>query len=59
VQSATAMIVKTARVILGSLALGGPRPLPADACDRIFTRPDEIYRAQLLEARTGKADTHV
>jgi rhamnose utilization protein RhaD (predicted bifunctional aldolase and dehydrogenase) len=42
----TAMYVKTARVILGTYALGGPRPMSPEAVARIHTRPDELYRRQ-------------
>lgn len=48
VQAITAMAVKTARVILGTYALGGPHPLSAEAASRIHTRPDEAYRRQML-----------
>jgi L-ribulose-5-phosphate 4-epimerase len=51
VQQITAMAVKTARVILGTYALGGPHALSAEAVARIHTRPDEAYRRQLLRGR--------
>jgi rhamnose utilization protein RhaD (predicted bifunctional aldolase and dehydrogenase) len=44
VESITAMVVKTARVILGTYALGGPHFLSPEAVARIHTRPDEAYR---------------
>jgi rhamnose utilization protein RhaD (predicted bifunctional aldolase and dehydrogenase) len=44
----TAMAVKTARVLLGTYALGGPHFLTSRAADRIHTRPDELYRRKLL-----------
>ncbi|MGD9048971.1 MAG: class II aldolase/adducin family protein [Anaerolineae bacterium] len=44
VENITAMYVKTARVILGAYALGGPRFLRPQDVDRIHTRPDELYR---------------
>jgi rhamnose utilization protein RhaD (predicted bifunctional aldolase and dehydrogenase) len=44
VENITAMYVKTARVILGTYALGGPRMMTADAVARIHSRPDEHYR---------------
>jgi rhamnose utilization protein RhaD (predicted bifunctional aldolase and dehydrogenase) len=44
VENITAMYVKTARVILGTYALGGPKPMTPEAVDRIHTRPDELYR---------------
>jgi len=46
VENITAMYVKTARVILGAYALGGPHALSAEAVARIHTRPDEQYRRQ-------------
>jgi rhamnose utilization protein RhaD (predicted bifunctional aldolase and dehydrogenase) len=48
VETITAMAVKTARILLGTYALGGPRFLPPEAVVRIHTRPDELYRRQLL-----------
>jgi rhamnose utilization protein RhaD (predicted bifunctional aldolase and dehydrogenase) len=51
VQQITAMAVKTARVILGTYALGGPHGLSAEAVARIHTRPDEAYRRRLLRGR--------
>jgi rhamnose utilization protein RhaD (predicted bifunctional aldolase and dehydrogenase) len=51
VQHTTAMYVKTARVILGTYALGGPHFLPASAVERIHTRPDEEYRRALWRQR--------
>jgi len=49
VEKITAMCVKTARVILGSYALGGPSFLSAEAVARIHTRPDEQYRRRERE----------
>jgi rhamnose utilization protein RhaD (predicted bifunctional aldolase and dehydrogenase) len=46
VENITAMYVKTAKVILGTYALGGPKPMTEEAVDRIHTRPDEQYRRQ-------------
>ena len=46
VENITAMYVKTARVILGAYALGGPRFMTPQAVDRIHTRPDELFRRQ-------------
>jgi len=51
VENITAMYVKTARVILGAYALGGPRFMAAEAVARIHTRPDELYRRQEWESR--------
>jgi rhamnose utilization protein RhaD (predicted bifunctional aldolase and dehydrogenase) len=44
VESATAMFVKTCRILLGTAALGGPRFLTEENVRRIYTRPDEKYR---------------
>jgi rhamnose utilization protein RhaD (predicted bifunctional aldolase and dehydrogenase) len=46
----TAMAVKTARVLLGTFAAGGPRFMSAQDVNRIHTRPDELYRRQQLKA---------
>jgi rhamnose utilization protein RhaD (predicted bifunctional aldolase and dehydrogenase) len=51
VENGTAMMVKTARVLLGTYVLGGPNLLPSPVVDRIFKRPDEKYREKLLESR--------
>lgn len=48
VLNTTAMMVKTARVILGAYAMGGPHFLTDDNVARIHTRPDEAYRRSLL-----------
>ena len=50
VENATMMLVKTARVILGTYQLGGPSVMPPAVVERIYTRPDEKYREALLEA---------
>jgi len=44
----TAMAVKTARILLGTFAAGGPRFMTAHDVSRIHTRPDELYRQQQL-----------
>jgi len=49
VQNITAMGVKTARILLGTYAAGGPHFLSAEAERRIHTRPDELYRRQTLK----------
>jgi rhamnose utilization protein RhaD (predicted bifunctional aldolase and dehydrogenase) len=51
VENITAMYVKTARVILGAYAMGGPHFMSTEAVARIHTRPDEQYRRQ--EWRSG------
>ena len=48
VENSTAMAVKTARVLLGTYALGGPHFLTPRDVDRIHTRPDEVYRRGVL-----------
>ncbi len=50
VENATFMLVKTARVILGTYALGGPKFLSEELVDYIYARPDEKYREALLAA---------
>jgi rhamnose utilization protein RhaD (predicted bifunctional aldolase and dehydrogenase) len=44
VESITAMTVKSARVLLGTAAFGGPRFLTQEDIDRIDTHPSELYR---------------
>lgn len=48
VETITAMYVKTARVLLGTYALGGPRFLSDRDVQRIHTRPDEVARRHKL-----------
>ena len=48
VESATAMYVKTARILLGTYALGGPNFLTPENVNRIYTRPDEKYREKQI-----------
>ncbi len=48
VENVSAMAVKTARVLAGTYALGGPHFMTAKAVGRIHTRPDELYRRKLL-----------
>jgi rhamnose utilization protein RhaD (predicted bifunctional aldolase and dehydrogenase) len=48
VENITAMMVKTARVLLGAYAAGGPHFLTEDNVARIHSRPDEAYRRKLL-----------
>jgi rhamnose utilization protein RhaD (predicted bifunctional aldolase and dehydrogenase) len=48
VLNVTAMAVKTARVLLGTYALGGPRFLSEQQVARIHTRPDEALRRRAL-----------
>ena len=51
VESATAMFVKTCRILLGTAALGGPRFLSEENVRRIYTRPDEKYRERGITGR--------
>ncbi len=51
VQTVTAMYVKTARILLGTYALGGPNFLTSENVARIHTRPDEHYRQRQLGQR--------
>ena len=48
VQTITSMYVKTARILLGTYAFGGPNFLTSDQVDRIHTRPDEHYRQKQI-----------
>ncbi len=52
VQTVTSMYVKTARVLLGTYAMGGPNFLTDENVQRIHTRPDEHYRQRQLEKGT-------
>ncbi len=49
VENVTLMMVKTARILLGAIAAGGPRFMAQADVDRIHTRPDELYRRQQLK----------
>jgi rhamnose utilization protein RhaD (predicted bifunctional aldolase and dehydrogenase) len=51
VENITAMAVKSARIIAGSYAMGGPNFLSPESVDRIDTRPDEAYRRQVWGTR--------
>ena len=48
VMNITATMVKTARILLGTYALGGPNFMAEEDVRRIHTRPDEHYRQKLL-----------
>ena len=48
VMNITATMVKTARILLGTYALGGPHFMSEESVRRIHTRPDEHYRRKLL-----------
>jgi rhamnose utilization protein RhaD (predicted bifunctional aldolase and dehydrogenase) len=45
------MMVKTAKILIGTFWLGGPHYLSAEQVERIWNRPDELYRINLLENR--------
>ena len=51
VQTITSMYVKTARVLLGTYAFGGPNFMTEDQVARIHTRPDEHYRQRQISAK--------
>ncbi len=51
VENITAMMVKTARTLLGTFAAGGPHFMSQKDVDRIYTRPDEHHRQQQLGIR--------
>jgi rhamnose utilization protein RhaD (predicted bifunctional aldolase and dehydrogenase) len=48
VENITAMMIKVARVLLGTYAAGGPHFLSQQTVARLHTRPDELYRRKLL-----------
>ncbi len=48
IETITSMYVKTARILTGTSAFGGPHFLTSENVARIHTRPDEIYRQKKL-----------
>jgi len=50
VENITAMLVKTARILLGTYSLGGPNFLTPENVERIHKRPDELFRRKVLGA---------
>ena len=56
VERITAMYVKTARVIAGTFAMGGPRFMTPENVARIHARPDEHYRQRILEQMAKRQD---
>ncbi len=50
VENITAMMVKSARILAGTYALGGPHFMTAENVARIHTRPDEHYRQKVIGA---------
>ncbi|HSV73084.1 MAG TPA: class II aldolase/adducin family protein [Chthonomonadales bacterium] len=51
VETITAMYDKTARVLVGAYAMGGPNFLTRESVERIHTRPDEAYRKKQIGVR--------
>lgn len=49
VKAITAMAVKSARTRLGTMAFGGPHPMPQEQVDRIDGRLDEHYRQAVID----------
>lgn len=47
VENITAMAVKSARILLGTYAVGGPNFITTADVNRIITRPDEEFRRKL------------
>jgi len=54
VESATAMAVKAARILIGTYTLGGPNFLSDENVARIYTRPDEKYREKQIGVGDGQ-----
>ena len=50
VESITAMWDKTAKVLIGTMACGGPNYMSEAQVERIAYRPDELERKQIIEA---------
>lgn len=50
VENITAMMAKTARILMGAHVMGGPHFLTQEAVNRIHTRPDELYRKKIIQA---------
>jgi len=48
VANITSMAVKTARILWGTYAFGGPNFMTKAAVERIHTRPDEHYRQKII-----------
>jgi len=48
VEAITAMCAKTAKILRGTYAFGGPNYLSEENVSRIHTRPDEAYRRKAL-----------
>jgi rhamnose utilization protein RhaD (predicted bifunctional aldolase and dehydrogenase) len=48
VEAITAMACKSARILAGTYAFGGPHFFTDEIVDKIHTRPDEAYRRQVI-----------
>jgi ribulose-5-phosphate 4-epimerase/fuculose-1-phosphate aldolase len=48
VKNITDMAEKCSQITAGAYALGGPRFMPKEDVERIFTRPDEKYREKSI-----------
>ena len=48
VETTTSMYVKTARILLGTFTMGGPRYMTQENVDRIHSRPDEHFRQRQI-----------
>ena len=48
VNAITAMAVKSARILAGTYAFGGPHFLSPEDVAKIHTRPDEVYRRKVI-----------
>lgn len=57
--AATAMYVKTAKILLGTIAAGGPNFLAPHHVERIYTRLDEAYRQRIIaQIQAGREGDH-
>ena len=48
VNAITAMAVKSARILAGTYAFGGPHFFSPEDVAKIHTRPDEVYRRKVI-----------
>ena len=53
VENITVMAVKTAQILVGTYALGGPNFMTPEAVSRIHTCPDEHYRQAVIASVQG------
>ena len=54
VTSGTQMAEKSAEILVGTFAMGGPNPMPDHHIARIHTRPDEQFRQKTIANIQGK-----